>query len=98
MKFKKYIITFLLFFSLSYLVNIEPNKDNTDPNSEMYKLTQTNNPTTINLNEKYNIIKKRNDEKKIKSEKEFIDRYKTNDFESIYSKRPYTLIYLWEES
>jgi hypothetical protein len=98
MKLKKHIIIFLLFFSLSCSVNIESNKDNTDPNSEMYKLTETNNSTTINLNEKYNIIKKRNDEKKIKSEKEFIERYKTNDFESIYSNRPYTLIYLWEES
>ena len=98
MKLKKYIIIFLLFFPLSCLVNIEPNKGNTDPNSEMYKLTETNDSTTINLNGKYNIIKKRNDEKKIKFEKEFIDRYKTNDFESIYSNRPYTLIYLWEES
>ena len=99
MKLKKQIILITLIFSLSCsTTSIDSNQNNLDPNSEMYKLVETNNSTRINLNERYNTIKKRNDAKKSKFEKEFLDRYKTNDFKTIYSNRPYTLIYLWEES
>ena len=99
MKLKKQIILITLIFSLSCsTTSIDSNQNNLDPNSEMYKLVETNNSTRINLNERYNTIKKRNDEKKSRFEKEFLDRYKTNDFKIIYSSRAYTLIYLWEES
>ena len=72
MKLKKQIILITLIFSLSCsTTSIDSNQNNLDPNSEMYKLVETNNSTRINLNERYNTIKKRNDAKKSKFEKEF---------------------------
>ena len=63
MKLKKQIILITLIFSLSCsATSIDSNQNSLDPNSEMYKLVETNNSTRINLNERYNTIKKRNDQ------------------------------------
>ena len=96
MNLNKKILSIIIFLFLACSTN--ENLVNHDPNSEMYKLMAKEDLSNLDLTEKYNVIKNKNDLKKNKAEKEFYDKYKTNDFKKIYETRPYTLIYLWEES
>ena len=102
MKLNKYIFLLFLLLNISCSIytdsEIENNKTiNNDPNSELYKLIKTEDVSKINLNDRYKKIRNKNNLSKEKIEKEFIERYKTNDFKTIYTSRSYTLIYLWED-
>lgn len=102
MKLNKYIFLLFLLLNISCSIytdsEIENNKTiNNDPNSELYKLIKTEDVSKINLNDRYKKIRNKNNISKEKIENEFIERYKTNDFKTIYTSRSYTLIYLWED-
>ena len=70
MNLNKKILSIIIFLFLACSTN--ENLVNHDPNSEMYKLMAKEDLSNIDLTEKYNVIKNKNDLKKIKLKKSFM--------------------------